>query len=344
MKELAGMVLAAGFGERLLPATRYTPKPLMGFFGVPLLYVALRQLEDVGLSKIIVNAHYLKEQIIDAAQAWPGISECVVSAEEKILGTGGAFSKVHEHRSGHDLLVVNGDLVHLYNLNQFVDHYQSSNAVALMALRPTLFPGEAAIWCVGKKVVHIGATSPRRDASPYGYACIQILSDKFLNRIKDEKECSVIDYYKDALNRGDLVEGHVQEAFWFDTGSPQTYWKAHCAYLDLQVTLRDHPGFDPLKLNLIREQSGRGLIRWFLKDSTLFSGSKIIGPSAIEEAASFEHDAATGPYVVMLGPVNIAKGIQVRHSLIHRTEEFTLSRSSENLWLNDAFLADQTPP
>ncbi len=71
---MQAMILAAGFGTRLLPYTKYLPKPLFPVLNTPLLLAAVNRLKSSGFSKIIVNCHHLGEQIVTCLRDIPGIS------------------------------------------------------------------------------------------------------------------------------------------------------------------------------------------------------------------------------------------------------------------------------
>jgi len=59
------MILAAGFGKRILPLTLNCPKPLLKIGEETLLSNTLKFLELFGIRQTIVNVHYLGEQIVD---------------------------------------------------------------------------------------------------------------------------------------------------------------------------------------------------------------------------------------------------------------------------------------
>ena len=60
-------LLAAGFGTRLRPLTLLRPKPLLPVCGIPMLDYALAHVRNHGHEKILVNAHYLWEQVDNLA-------------------------------------------------------------------------------------------------------------------------------------------------------------------------------------------------------------------------------------------------------------------------------------
>jgi N-acetyl-alpha-D-muramate 1-phosphate uridylyltransferase len=94
----SAIVLAAGFGTRLRPHTLTTPKPLVKVGGVPLLERALIALEEAGVQRIVINIHYLGEQIIDFATHRHNKAELIISDErDKILDSGGGVTKALSH-------------------------------------------------------------------------------------------------------------------------------------------------------------------------------------------------------------------------------------------------------
>ena len=104
---LAGLVLAAGRGERLRPLTDATPKPLLDVGGVTLLDAALdRVARALPLSAdVAVNAHWHAAQIAAAVDGRAHVS----IEEPKALGTAGAVGNLREWLAGRDVLIVNAD-------------------------------------------------------------------------------------------------------------------------------------------------------------------------------------------------------------------------------------------
>jgi len=105
---LAGLVLAAGRGERLRPVTDTTPKPLLEIGGRTLLDAALDRVSQVvalGEADVAVNAHWLADQIVTAVGG-----RAHVSVEEPVaLGTAGAVGQLRDWLAGRDVLITNAD-------------------------------------------------------------------------------------------------------------------------------------------------------------------------------------------------------------------------------------------
>jgi GTP:adenosylcobinamide-phosphate guanylyltransferase len=106
--ELAGLVLAAGRGERLRPLTDRTPKPLLPIGGTTLLDAMLDRLAavvPVAPPTMAVNAHWLAPQLV----AHLGGRVHVSVEEPHALGTAGAVAAISAWRAGRDLVIANGD-------------------------------------------------------------------------------------------------------------------------------------------------------------------------------------------------------------------------------------------
>lgn len=85
----AAMIFAAGFGTRMRPLTDHTPKPLLRVAGKPLLDHAADPALALGLSPIVVNAHYLADQVASAVATRPGLT--LQDETPHILDTGGGL-------------------------------------------------------------------------------------------------------------------------------------------------------------------------------------------------------------------------------------------------------------
>jgi MurNAc alpha-1-phosphate uridylyltransferase len=83
------MLFAAGLGTRMGELTRSTPKPLIRVAGKPLLDYALERFEQAGCARIVVNCHYLGDQIAAHVDRRATRSEIKLSPEETLLETGG---------------------------------------------------------------------------------------------------------------------------------------------------------------------------------------------------------------------------------------------------------------
>ena len=106
------MILAAGFGKRILPLTLNCPKPLLKIGNETLLSNTLKFLELFGIKQVVVNVHYLEEQIIDYINKNKfNLTVHIVKEKNKILDTGGGVLNAIQYFSNEPFLIINPDTI-----------------------------------------------------------------------------------------------------------------------------------------------------------------------------------------------------------------------------------------
>lgn len=104
------VILAAGYGSRMGAFTQTTPKPLVHFNNRPMIETMLDKLSEAGIKHLLINAHYLSEQLIDYFKnptAYNFLSINII-VEEVLLETGGGVKAMLPKLPPH-FLVVNCD-------------------------------------------------------------------------------------------------------------------------------------------------------------------------------------------------------------------------------------------
>ncbi|MXX94223.1 MAG: nucleotidyltransferase family protein [Gammaproteobacteria bacterium] len=108
---MKAMILAAGFGTRLLPLTKTIPKPLILFRNEPLIVHQIRALKRAGVEEIVVNVHHLAEQIMSVLGSGNEYGVKIAYSEEReILDTGGGIKKALPLLGQSPFIVLNGDV------------------------------------------------------------------------------------------------------------------------------------------------------------------------------------------------------------------------------------------
>jgi MurNAc alpha-1-phosphate uridylyltransferase len=105
LRDLVGVVLAAGKGERLRPLTDVRPKALCPINNTPLLDLAVARVRR-HVAEVAVNTHHLAHQV----QAHLDGTGIMVSVETpEALGTAGALGALRHWIAGRDVLIHNAD-------------------------------------------------------------------------------------------------------------------------------------------------------------------------------------------------------------------------------------------
>ena len=110
------MILAAGLGTRMKPLTLETPKPLIKVGSKNLLERSLNLLENHGVEQIIINVHYLADQIEKFIFNFKSKVKITISNEKNLLlDTGGGVKEGTKIFGKNPFFVVNPDTLWLSN-------------------------------------------------------------------------------------------------------------------------------------------------------------------------------------------------------------------------------------
>jgi mannose-1-phosphate guanylyltransferase len=216
---MQAMILAAGFGTRLLPYTNLRPKPLFPLLGEPLLLLTIKRLQNAGFDHIIVNCHYLKEQIVDALVGMQGV---VVQQEETILGTGGGLRMALPLMRDEPILISNGDIYHTIDYKKMVQAHCSGTAAVTMAMHD--YPRFNTVSVRSGQVTEFGARSGNRLA----FTGVHVLDPEILKSIAPaEKNCIVARYGSLLQEGGTITARRVDGCNWTDMGTVDDYLALH---------------------------------------------------------------------------------------------------------------------
>jgi N-acetyl-alpha-D-muramate 1-phosphate uridylyltransferase len=136
------MLLAAGLGTRMRPLTDKRPKPLIVAGGKTLLDHNLDQLVAAGVEKVVVNVHYLADQIEAhcGARAEPRI---VISDERAgLLDSGGGVLKALPHLGDSPFFCLNADTIFIDgprpNVVRMAEEFDAASMDILLLVAPTV--------------------------------------------------------------------------------------------------------------------------------------------------------------------------------------------------------------
>ncbi len=105
---MQAVILAAGRGERLMPLTDKTPKPLLKIAGKPILEHNLLQLPE-SVDEIILVVHYLKDRIKDYFGNKFDGKEITYVEQKELLGTAHALWSAKDYLREDRFVSMMGD-------------------------------------------------------------------------------------------------------------------------------------------------------------------------------------------------------------------------------------------
>ncbi len=219
----AAMVMAAGLGKRMRPLTATQPKPLVRVAGKALIDHTLDRLADAGLSRAVVNVHYLADAL-EAHVKDRAVPRVIISDErDALLETGGGMIKA-QAQLPDPFFCLNADNIWLDGpKNAFLDlsaRWNPDEMDALLLVVPHIraanFAGQGDFYMdpLGK----ISRKVPSRIA-PFIYTGIQLVSQRLL-RDAPAGAFSTNILWNRAIEEGRLF-GVSFTGQWFEVGTPQ---------------------------------------------------------------------------------------------------------------------------
>ena len=109
-KSFSAMILAAGYGKRMLSLTKEIPKPLVTVNSVPLLKNSIDFLHRIGCKKIVINTHYKHNLIFVFIQEISINYNIKISYEKNILDTAGGVKNAMRLFDDENIIVTNSDV------------------------------------------------------------------------------------------------------------------------------------------------------------------------------------------------------------------------------------------
>ena len=218
---------AAGFGERLRPATSHLPKPLLPILGTPIIERILNKLARVCDGKIGINLHWKADLIRAWAAASPWSDRIVFFPEDPILGTGGALKNAESMLRHRPFIVHNSDILLDIDFARLAEeHLASGNTATLVCHRlPHL---SNVVIDENRQVLDVenpGASRPDPStvADKVAYTGIAMYSPEILKFLPAGVSHATVAWVA-ASKAGLKVRAmDVTGAYWNDVGDPATY-------------------------------------------------------------------------------------------------------------------------
>lgn len=242
-----GFILAAGFGTRLRPLTLHRPKPLVPVCGVPTLAYSLALCRRHGIEDLIVNAHYLADQINEWAGEHDGLTIRISHETPDILGTGGGLALARPLVGSH-VVVLAGDVLTDVNLTDLMaDIPARSGVLALRRHREDAARyGCVSVDTTGTVVqirTFVAPDTGNSRTDDTHFTGVHALDSAAIPSPIIGFGCIVSELYMKEAPKG-RVKATIHDGTWFDIGNPAAYLAANLAVLRGQLPLALDPHAD----------------------------------------------------------------------------------------------------
>ncbi|MCD6490161.1 MAG: NDP-sugar synthase [Thermodesulfobacterium sp.] len=234
---MQAFILSAGKGNRLLPYTKFLPKPLFPILGKPIIEIILDQLKNLGITSIGINVFHLKDKLINFIKSYqrknPQI-EIQIFEERELMGTGGAILNAKDFFK-EKTLIINSDILTNFDFKKLFSFFNNSSDPITMLL----YKGD-------NNNVEINVNSNtiisfrKQKSNSLTFAGIQIIDPIIIKYFPFKKD--LIEIYQNLIKTGIKISVYIENKSYFrDIGTIENYLKAHEDLLIKKINIPETP-------------------------------------------------------------------------------------------------------
>ena len=207
------MILAAGYGKRMKNLTVSKPKPLLEINNKELLRHNIDFFMDLGCKGIVINTHYLHEQIKHFVEKYYSNSNIQLTHESTLLNTGGGIKNALSLLGGKNFLVTNADILwkkeNKKDVLNFINKYHEIQTCKLLLAKDINFKGLKK--SMGDFKLENGLVQRWKKNDPHlYYTGLQIINPHIFKLIEDK--CFSLNILWDLLIANRNLEANVSNS------------------------------------------------------------------------------------------------------------------------------------
>jgi len=224
------ILLVGGFGTRLMPLTKNTPKPMLTVAGIPVTEHQIAMAKAAGITEIVLATSYLSEiftPYFGDGSKW-GI-KIKYAVEKEPLGTGGAIRNAAQLlTSNESIVILNGDVLSSHDLAEQIRQHEAHDADVTLHL--TQVEDARAFGCVPTddqgRVTAFLEKMHNPITNQINAGCY-VFNPRVLSTIPLDTVVSVErETFPQLVASNAAVYGYVENAYWLDIGTPRALLKA----------------------------------------------------------------------------------------------------------------------
>ncbi|MBQ9980657.1 MAG: NTP transferase domain-containing protein [Oscillospiraceae bacterium] len=295
---MKAVILAGGEGTRLRPLSCGIPKPMVPFYGRPIMEYAVKQLKKAEVTDLSAALCYLPGQIenhfMDGSRF--GV-KMRYSIERSPLGTAGAVRSCGPFSDDEDVFIVSGDGIFDFDLKSCLEFHRSKKAEVTIVTYPHENPLEyGLVLCDKQGLIQRFIEKPTWDQvfTNSVNTGIYIIKGRILNEIDSGTPVDFArDLFPSLLKNRRRLYAVSPAGYWCDVGSCDSYLK--CAVDVL---------WKKTSLELPEEKT------------KLPPSARVIEPCYIGPGVSIGENCIIGPDAVVFGNSVLGSGSLVQNSVL----------------------------
>jgi len=224
---ISAVIMAGGFGKRLLPLTENVPKPMLPVGDKPLLELTIQQLRRSGIRDVNLTTHYLPENIVEHFGNGEdfGVRLNYVK-EDNPLGTAGGLRLMK--RADGPFLVINGDILTGVPFREMLNYHRKFGAEMTVGVRK--YEVQVPFGVVECEDVRITLLKEKPSITFFINAGMYLLEPTVCDYIPEGQRFDMTELIQKLIDEGKTVVSFPIVEYWLDIGQHDDYKKAQEDY------------------------------------------------------------------------------------------------------------------
>ncbi len=316
MVGIKALILSGGKGTRLRPITHTSAKQLLPVANKPILFYGLEAVREAGIVEVGIVVGDTADEVKNAVGSGERFGLRVdYIRQEAPLGLAHAVKVSKEYIGGDSFVMYLGDNLLKNGITSFVDEFTRGSCDAQILLAQVGNPSEFGVAEIREERVVGLEEKPKQPKSNYALVGVYMFTSSIFEAVEKIKpsfrnELEITDAIQYLIDAGYVVNSHIVDGWWKDTGKLEDILDANRMILnELGTSIKSEP----------REGSEiHGDVQ--IEEGVTITGSVLRGPCIIGSGARIV-DAYIGPFT-SIGTNTTIIGSEVENSII--LEECTI--------------------
>lgn len=310
---MKAFLLCAGFGTRLRPLTETKAKPVLPIANLPQLFYPLHFLNQLGVSRFVLNTHWQAQSIVNCLDRFPNIrSMCDISHEEpEILDSAGGLKQARKFFTEDDdyFFVLNGDSFFLSDIEtqkKISDITKKHMESKLQT--PILFTApykdlKSGLWVDSESnLKDAGPTTEIKGLEKKHFVGLYFFHKSIFNSLTDKTNNLIYDVIlplakslqtETSEHQTQIKTYHLKNLKWFETGMLESYVECHTELVKILELNNSFPN-SVKEAHLFAYQSLNNLYTHKTSDTINVSKDSILN-NKLSSKASSKASSKTSP-------------------------------------------------
>ena len=231
---LKGVILVGGLGTRLLPLTKVTSKHLLPVGNEPMVFHSVKQLTASGITDILIvtNVQYVGDFVNALGSGKDFGCEFTYRVQEEAKGIADALALAEGFAAGGRIVVLLGDNIFEYSIQQAISDYQIQQKAARVLLKRVDDPERYGVATLDRKhqIVEI-EEKPTHAKSNYAVVGVYFYDASVFDIIRTIEPSARGEYEITTVNNIYIDRRELEYSFiegeWVDAGTFDSLDKAH---------------------------------------------------------------------------------------------------------------------